>query len=248
MGSGGNDIIYGGPGDDWLHGVSGADAIDGGPCERHPTRLLGTICVTKESDHCERAGSTVSAGLLRVARRAAGLTIRRQGELAGVAHSRVIEYERGHHQPSLKRAERLLAAAGYTLIALPGVGSLTTAAQCADAIRDVLADGLDRGEDVAFRVVIQLHDDLTAAPNYLVGSLIAAPPPLTGDTRFDALIAGLVEAHVVRCGLPVPPWVGEASRTVTPRWYPDGYESDDEVVPEVSQHGVALRTSELESV
>jgi transcriptional regulator with XRE-family HTH domain len=190
----------------------------------------------------------MSAGLLRVARRAAGLTIREQGELAGVAHSRVVEYERGRHQPSLERAELLLAAAGYTLLALPGVGALSTAAESGDVIRDVLADGRARHEDVAFRVVIQLHDDLTASPNYLVGCLVASPPPLTGDRRFDALIAGVVEVHVARRGLPLPPWVSEASRTVTPRWYPDGHESDDDVVPEVSRHGVALRASELASV
>lgn len=58
-------------------------------------------------------------GILRQARRRAGLSQRQLSRLTGVAEARISDYENGRHQPSAAMLQRLLAAAGHDLVALP---------------------------------------------------------------------------------------------------------------------------------
>lgn len=81
-------------------------------------------------------------------------------------------------------------------------------------------------------------------------ALCVAPPPLTGDRRFDAAIAAVVEYHLARDSLPLPSWVYEASRSVPDPWVPDPYAGPDIVAdaPEpFRRRGVLLAERELVS-
>lgn len=60
-----------------------------------------------------------AAEILRSARRAAGLNVRRLARASGVAESRISDYEHGRHQPSAAMLDRLLRATGRELGSRP---------------------------------------------------------------------------------------------------------------------------------
>jgi len=184
--------------------------------------------------------------VVRTVRRSAGLGVMQCAARAGIAHARVSEYEKGSHDPSLGRMQDLARVAGLRLVAVPVPSATASAAEAADEIYELLRGGAPWQR--ALRVAFQLHDDLTAAPPYVLGALVAAPAPSTDDARFDALIAGLVEWHVEQHRLPVPPWVMEPGRTVTPCWQPDPHTDPADAVETLARHGVILARSELVSV
>ncbi|MEI6701727.1 MAG: hypothetical protein WCL38_08245 [Actinomycetota bacterium] len=96
---------------------------------------------------------------------------------------------------------RLIGGAGYKLFVLPTTSS--AAASWADLIYEELRGGR-RSEDVAFRALIGLSDDLAAAEFDLRVALCVAPPASCGDLRYDAAIAAIVEYQLLKDHLPVP--------------------------------------------
>lgn len=54
-----------------------------------------------------------ASGLLRRARREAGLTLRELGERAGTSHSTLAAYESGRKTPNVATLNRVLRAAGF---------------------------------------------------------------------------------------------------------------------------------------
>lgn len=183
--------------------------------------------------------------LIRTVRRSAGLGVRECATLSGVAHSRISEYESGRHVPSVSRLEEIARSAGLRFVPAPVPTSSASVAEAADEIYELLLDGAPFRK--AMRIVFQLNDDLTSTPNYVLGALVAAPAPTTGDLRFDALIAGLVEWHTSRRGLPIPPWVDESCRNVDPPWHFDPNTDPGDAVDEFARHGVIIGPSELVS-
>jgi len=59
------------------------------------------------------------AGLIAEARRASGLSQEQVARMAGTSRPNVSAYERGHRSPTLDTLERLLAANGHRLLAVP---------------------------------------------------------------------------------------------------------------------------------
>jgi hypothetical protein len=49
--------------------------------------------------------------------------------------------------------------------------------------------------------------------------MITAKPPPTGDSRWDAFLAGLSEWLAVRAGLSAPAWVHDADRYLRRGWW-----------------------------
>lgn len=186
--------------------------------------------------------------LVRAVRRSAGLSVVACAAGAGIPHARLSEYEHGRHQPSVARLQALARAAGLRFVPVPVPSTVVTAAEAADEVYEVLRSGAIRAESRALRVVFQLHDDLAAAPSHVLPALVATPAPPTGDARFDALVAGVVEWHTRGRGLPVPPWVSEPERTVEPPWQPDPHTERSDAIDVLVRHGVILAASELESV
>ena len=49
--------------------------------------------------------------------------------------------------------------------------------------------------------------------------LVSTPPGLTGDTRWDAFIAAVVEDEAATRAVPTPRWTDEKVRFTRPLWY-----------------------------
>jgi hypothetical protein len=103
-------------------------------------------------------------------------------------------------------------------------------------------------DEVAFRALIGLNDDLAAVVGSLRATLCVDPPALCGDARFDAAIAAVVEYHLTKGALPLPEWIHEPTRTLEEPWPISPYTDISEVPAVFCRHGVLLAESELASV
>ena len=149
--------------------------------------------------------------------------------------------------------DRLASAAGQRLEirVQPDLGrSLRGRSSAAAAALDI-ARAIDAGEDdTAFRRCLELLDALKAAvPVEGVQLLTSEAPVLTGDQRYDALIAAIVEDCCVNREVATPSWVYEAERSVQ-QWYVAGMKSlradaDRETPPVFRRHGVMTLADEL---
>ena len=140
---------------------------------------------------------------------------------------------------------RLVGAADYQLFVLPTRAH--SAADWADVIYQELQSGR-RSEEVAFRALIGLHDDLVGESAPLKVALCVAPPGPSGDRRFDAAIAAVVDHHLSTSRLPVPTWVRDPPRTLDVPWVVSQHTSPEAVPRAFRRHGVHLAPSELASV
>jgi len=70
------------------------------------------------------------------------------------------------------------------------------------------------------RQVIQASDDFDALGGDAARRAFLAEPPLTGDPRYDALLAGLAVHLCRRAGLPMTPaWTRDESRYLDRMWW-----------------------------
>ena len=158
---------------------------------------------------------------VRAARRARGWTQARLAERAGTSRQWVSGFEQGHHRAELGMALRVVRAVGLVLDAIAGTDpqALTerlTARSLAREIRRELEDG---DPTFALRLIGQAVADLRSLhdPDELASFL--APPPSTGDLRWDTLLAAVVARECRLRGLPQPTWT-----RVPPLqsfWFPD---------------------------
>jgi len=186
-----------------------------------------------------------TAGLVREARRGSALTQRELAVRAGVTQPALADIERAAHDTRGEALAHLVGAAGYSLFVLP------TTSRCAASWADFIYQELRsarRSEDVAFRALIGLSDDLVSVSDPLRVALCVAPPAPCGDQRFDAAIAGVVDYHLSRHGLPLPSWVNEPGRVLKDAWWLSPYTDVSEVPEEFQRHNVLLAESELASV
>jgi transcriptional regulator with XRE-family HTH domain len=188
-----------------------------------------------------------AAALVRQARALSGLSQRALAEQAGDHQPNVAAIESGARDAYVSTVARLIHAAGGRLSVLP-----TTAAPVAEVaveIAQLLADGRGR---VAYRTVLGLHDDLVRADPASRVALCVMPPSTTGDRRYDALLAALVEHDLERDGLPAPAWARDPGRDAGGWWVEDLPELRDATrkatPPAFARHGVWLDVAELESV
>lgn len=194
-------------------------------------------------EHATRVG----ARIVRQVRRGSGLTQRVVSRRARVPQSVIARAETGGRDLTSSSLDRIVRAAGYQLTAIPTLR--VTAAETADLTsRDLHAGHLD----AAYRNVIQLADDLAAEHGALRLALTICPPPPTGDTRFDAWIAGLVEWRLDTEGLAHPPWLA-AAPSLGEYWWIDEFTAGDESVIEATPdplraRGVIIDEAELTSV
>jgi len=186
-----------------------------------------------------------TAQLVRGMRRSSGLTQRALAARAGLQQSALADIERSAHDTGGEQLERIANAAGYRLTVLPT--SARTAADWADFIYEELRS-TRRSEEVAFRALIGLSDDLASVTKAVRVALCVTPPAPCGDLRFDAAIAAIVEHHLSTSRLPLPEWVRERSRTLKAPWVVSPYTDLTTVPKSFQRHGVLLAASELESV
>lgn len=184
--------------------------------------------------------------LIRGARLAAGLTQSEVAARTGMRQPNVARAETAAHAPSVATCERLLRAAGYRLAVLPAI--TTDVFTIATAIRDAVQRDSD---DTAYRLVIQLADDLARLHGAERVAAAVAPPPPSGDERYDALIAGVVETRLDEEHLPHPRWLSAVPSLDAP-WYVDAQSAgrrrvDAATPPALRRRGVLIDASELVS-
>lgn len=188
---------------------------------------------------------TLSSILLRQSRRSAHLSQRAAASAAHVPQASIARVEAGSRDVSVATLDSFLRPTGNRLIAVPLTGR--PVAESAIAIAEAL-DGKD--EVWAFREFIQTNDDLASESAGGRVVLSYAPPPPTGDRRFDVLLAALVDFRLTEVGAPHPAWV-ERSEPLALTWFVDPYSEanlDLVSVPiEFARRGVVLDISELSS-
>ena len=186
-----------------------------------------------------------TAQLIRGARRASNLTQQALADRSGTTQPSIADIERSAHDTRVENLERLLAAAGHRIITLPTLAR--TVAEWGDYIRGELR-AEHPSEEVAFRSLVGLSDDLASAHETIRTALCVTSPVDTGDLRFDAAIAAVVDHHLSSANLPVPEWVRLPSRILTDPWRVSRFTDDADVPPAFQRHGVHLAASELASV
>jgi transcriptional regulator with XRE-family HTH domain len=184
--------------------------------------------------------------LLQRCRRGASLSQRALASLAGTPQSAIARAEAGRQDLTVTALDRLVHAAGWTLTVLPvNVGTAADAAEsCARFIAASDVDG-------PYRSVIQLADDLASEHGAERVALTVTPPRPTGDRRYDAFIAGVVELRLDAEALPHPKWLADAE-SLSDRWFVDEWSIGvadvvDRTPPALRNRGVIVDASELES-
>lgn len=191
-----------------------------------------------------------AATLVRESRRRAGLTQQALAERAATTQSAVAAYEGGAKQPSVATVDRLVRAAGLTVTwrLVPTSAPLVAAAQRIEAT-------LRRGDEAeALRHVAELIVEIEArtSPDRRAAEL-AVEPPSTGDRRWDALLAGVVEWLAHRAAVRTPAWTGLPERFLDVWWFVTTYRSlyasaMVHTPAELANRGVFLHADSLLSV
>lgn len=154
--------------------------------------------------------------------------------------------ESGAHVPSVDRLEELVARAGHRLAVLPTRSS--TASDIADAVYEALRAGNRRRSR---RLLVQLNDDLASQHGAVRVALTVTPPAPTGNPRYDAYIAALVEHHLLAEDLPLPTWIEEPRRFLDEPWIVDRFADPDverATPPAFRRHRVLIDARELASI
>jgi transcriptional regulator with XRE-family HTH domain len=157
--------------------------------------------------------------LIRGARQAAGITQLELAGRAGTAQPAVAAYESGARTPNLKTLERLLGACEHDVevIASPWVRrGAASLAELAQTIGEDLKQGQERD---ALRLLFGFADDFRGSSRPGRIALLREEPPRTGDTRFDAALAGVAEFFAAEGAIAAPKWVNEPDRFVEPWWF-----------------------------
>ena len=204
-------------------------------------------------------GRSAASKLVRDLRRRAGWSQRALAAAAGVPQPTIAEIEGGRREPSLSLLSRLAEATGQVVtVGLEPIHPRSAVAT-AKSVRDRLSGPAGKGwstelrQDGALRAVIDFKDALGSAAAEDFAGLVETPPGLTGETRWDALIAAVVEDESATRDVPPPYWTNEKSRFVRPLWYL----SDNKALHawELAsapgafvRHGVLAARAELESV
>lgn len=186
------------------------------------------------------------ASQLRRARVNGRITLRGAAKSAGLAPSNLSEIENQRRDPTTKLASRIAGALGYQLVLIPQYNR-GSAAEAADSIADA------GREEVAYRVFLQLADDLAAVGPTARVLLTAEEPSLT-NTRWDGAIAALVEARLLEAHAPVPEWAQNRGIGDVDEWepqrtrFPLAYSTDREDVSlPFRKRGILIAEAEIVS-
>ncbi len=83
-----------------------------------------------------------------------------------------------------------------------------------------IKEDLERGDEQdALRLLFGFADDFRGSSRPGRLALLRDEPPPTGDTRFDAALAGVAELFAIEGALVAPTWVNGRGRFVEPWWF-----------------------------
>jgi transcriptional regulator with XRE-family HTH domain len=157
--------------------------------------------------------------LIRGARHAAGITQLELADRAGTAQPAVAAYESGAKTPNLATLERLLGACEHDVELLARPRVRRGAASLAELGETIGEDVEQGGEHDALRLLFGFADDFRGSSRPGRIALLWDEPPLTGDARFDAALAGVAEFFAAEGAISPPVWVDGPDRFVEPWWF-----------------------------
>ena len=190
-----------------------------------------------------------AAVVIRAARRRAGFTQEELAARAATTQSAIAAYEGGAKQPSMATLNRVVAAAGC-LVAWSLVPSLSVLHTTVAAIARSLHAG---DEQEALRLAADLASGLATTGAREVAAEIEDDPGSTGDRRWDALVAGVVERAAHSSGVRTPMWTASVTRFLEQWWFLTPYRSLHasalvETPAELANRGVFVHEASLRSV
>jgi transcriptional regulator with XRE-family HTH domain len=157
-----------------------------------------------------------AAELVRQARIETGLTVRALAAAAGVAASTVHRIEKAEIEPTVDTLRRILEAAGMHLRIGQELDYAASLVGLARSIHQDIAQG-DRTWPV--RKAAELVKRFRGVDDATRHRMIAAEPPGTGDSRWDAFVAALAEWLAVQSGLATPAWATKRDRYLREGWW-----------------------------
>ena len=190
-----------------------------------------------------------SGGLiLQSIRKAHGLSQYEMALKGKTFQANVSSIESGKTDPGISTLETFIAPLGYSLIAIP-----TTASSAARLSLAIAVAVSEKNFTRASRLCIQLNDNLMDSRPEVVSALCIEAPALTGDQRYDALIAGICEYRLALNKLPFPAWILESTRKLDSEWIVDKYEKDPIAIRSrtpiaLQNHNVLMDETEFASV
>ena len=143
-----------------------------------------------------------AADLLKPALAHRRLSRRKLAERTGSSAASLSDTFHGKQDMTVGRLSKLLKELDYSLVAIPT--RVPTVADAAVEVQEYLARAQRAN---AYRVVLQLAEDLRWVEPATRVALALTPPPTTGDAGFDALIAGVTELELSVDELPLPEWL-----------------------------------------
>jgi transcriptional regulator with XRE-family HTH domain len=159
------------------------------------------------------------ATLIRDARHAAGITQLELARHAGTAQPAVAAYESGARTPGIATLERLLGACEHDVEVLARPRVRRGAASLAELAQTIGEDLRAGHEHDALRLLFGFADDFRGSSRPGRIALLCDDPPITGDARFDAALAGVAEFFAAEGVIAAPGWVNGPSRFVEPWWF-----------------------------
>lgn len=156
-----------------------------------------------------------AAEIVTAARHSAGLSRAELARRAGVPRSTVTRTEDGVVDPTFGMLQRILGATQAVLDVSAQPLPTVSLAGLSDA-----RSNTPWGEAIDWTRLRAAIDDLTMHPEDLQ-SAIATPPPRSGSTRLDALLAGIAEKLADDAGLRRPSWC-KTVPALAERWEPPG--------------------------
>jgi transcriptional regulator with XRE-family HTH domain len=159
------------------------------------------------------------SALIRGARQGAGITQLEVAQRAGTTQPAVAAYESGARTPGLATLVRLLGACENDVEIVTHPRIRRGAASLAELSQTIQQDLEDGREQDALRLLFGFADDFRGSSRPGAIELIAGEPSATGDSRFDAMLAGVAEFFAAERGIPAPGWVDRPSRFVEPLWF-----------------------------
>lgn len=187
--------------------------------------------------------------MVAAVRRRAGLTQQALAERAQTTQSTIAAYEAGAKEPSVRTMTRIAAAAGLAVTwDLVATSSLTV--RTVQQVAESLSDGANKE---AFRLVADLAARLDRLSRDEFVDDTRPDPGSTGDRRWDALVAGIVERGAHRVGVRAPSWTAVPHRFLDESWFVSPYRSLHasalgETPPELAKRGVLVHESSLARV
>ena len=163
-----------------------------------PFELLATTLTTMDS----------AASLIRRERKALGLSTRHLAALAGISYSTISRIENGHEEPQWATMQKMAAALGKSCSFEEG-RSFTRLADLAEPVDGTVDREPDWTRLRGFVDQIALHPELTAAAT-------ADPPPASGSSLIDNLLAAIAEKLASDIGIRPAAWAAMIEPLDTP--------------------------------